>query len=55
MLVEEESGKVAKIEYVASLSRHTKAVNVVRFSPCGKITTMVEFYKLLTGIYLTSL
>ena len=36
VLVEEESGKVAKIEYVSSLSRHTKAVNVVRFSPCGK-------------------
>ena len=36
--MEEETGKVAKIEYVASLSRHTKAVNVVRFSPCGKIT-----------------
>ena len=44
--MEEESGKVAKIEYVASLSRHTKAVNVVRFSPCGK-AIKPNFYKLL--------
>lgn len=43
--MEEESGKVAKIEYVASLSRHTKAVNVVRFSPCGKLPH--KLYKLL--------
>jgi hypothetical protein len=44
--VEEESGKVAKIEYVANLSRHTKAVNVIRFSPSGKLTD--NFWELLT-------
>lgn len=37
VLLEGESGKVAKIEYMASLSRHQKAVNVVRFSPCGEL------------------
>lgn len=37
VLADEESGKIAKIEFVASLSRHTKAVNVVRFSPCGEL------------------
>ena len=42
--MEEESGKVAKIEYVASLSRHTKAVNVIRFSPCGKINKKIINY-----------
>ena len=45
--MEEESGKVAKIEYVVSLSRHTKAVNVVRFSPCGKLTNSTNLIELI--------
>ena len=50
--MEEESGKVAKIEYVASLSRHTKAVNVVRFSPCGKITNeLLVLHKFMTLVH----
>lgn len=41
VLADEQSGKVEKIEYVASLSRHTKAVNVVRFSPCGELKEII--------------
>ena len=31
---DEDNG--SKVDFIANLSRHTKAVNVVRFSPQGK-------------------
>lgn len=35
----------SKIEFLANLSRHTKAVNVVKFSPKGKVTrTLILLY-----------
>ena len=40
---EKPSGK-ANVEFRSSLTRHTKSVNVVRFSPCGMYDYSIDFH-----------